>query len=156
MAEIVLNNEEVKDEKKDEIKEKKIDDVKEDVKTVDEKVEKKLDEIKAESAELREEKIIYETKKAIDELKTDVLDYMDDLKDDLKNDELTEIANTTDSDILEERVTVLENKNAEDEEKVEENIPDKKHKIISLCAIFALVGVALLCFIKEKKKGDEE
>lgn len=156
MAEIVLNNEEVKDEKKDEIKDEKIEDVKDDVKSVDEKVEKKLDEIKAETAELREEKIIYETKKAIDDLKSDVLDYMDDLKEDLKNDELTEIANSADNDVLDERVTVLENKNAEDEEKEEENIPDKKHKIISLCAIFALVGVAILCFIKEKKKGDEE
>ena len=101
MAEIIVNNEDVKDETKDEIKDEKIEDVKDDVKTVDEKVEKKLDEIKAETAELREEKIIYETKKAIDELKSDVLDYMDDLKEDLKNDELTEIAESDDNDILE-------------------------------------------------------
>lgn len=156
MAEIIVNNEDVKDETKDEIKDEKIEDVKDDVKTVDEKVEKKLDEIKAETAELREEKIIYETKKAIDELKSDVLDYMDDLKEDLKNDELTEIADSGDTDILEERVTVLENKNAEDEEKKEEEKPDKKHKFISLCAIFGLVGIALIYFIKEKNKGDEK
>ena len=156
MAEIIVNNEDVKDETKDEIKDEKIEDVKDDVKTVDEKVEKKLDEIKAETADLREEKIIYETKKAIDELKSDVLDYMDDLKEDLKNDELTEIAESDDNDILEERVTILENKNAEDEEKKEEEKPDKKHKIISLCAIFGLVGIALIYFIKEKNKGDEK
>ena len=51
----------------------KTDDVKEDIKDIEEKVDDKLEEIRAEKTELNEERVIFETKKALEEMKNEII-----------------------------------------------------------------------------------
>ena len=108
----------------------KTDDVKEDIKDIEEKVDDKLEEIRAEKTELNEERVIFETKKALEEMKNEIIDVN----------------------------TAIEN--ASENEKLDSETEEKPKKVnpflIGAVALGAIAVAWLMCKPKEKDEGGTE
>ena len=136
----------------------KTDDVKEDIKDIEEKVDDKLEEIRAEKTELNEERVIFETKKALEEMKNEIIDEVVYTRDKLE--EKTEEIKDVTEDTLDETDVNTAIENAIENEKLDSETEEKPKKVnpflIGAVALGAIAVAWLMCKHKEKDEGGTE
>lgn len=145
--------EEITEEK---INDVKTDEVKEDIKDVEERVEDKLEEIKAKKTELNEDRVIFETKKAIEDMKNEIIEEVAYTRDKLeeKTDEIKDVA----EDTLDEEDINTAIENAVENEQLDKEADEKPKKVNPFLIGAVALGTILVAFImcRPKNKDDEE
>ena len=130
---------------------------KEDVKDINEKVDEKIKEIEQAKTELNEDRVIFETRKAVEDMKNEILDEIAYTRDKIeeKSDEIRdETENTIDESEVE---TIVENavENAELDKETEEK-PKRVNPLIIACVAVASIALAVIaCRPKQNEQGEE-
>ena len=145
--------EEITEEKINDIK---TDEVKEDIKDIEERVDNKLEEIKAEKTELNEDRVIFETKKAIEDMKNEIIEEVAYTRDKLeeKTDEIKDVA----EDTLDEEDINTAIENAVENEQLDKETDEKPKKVNPFLIGAVAFGTILVAFImcRPRNKENEE